>query len=319
MKQLFYLKTITALLLLLVSFVPNSTMAQKPSPHKTILGYYPMNYKIQQDYHVKNRIIGEGDQLCIWIKGKLEKEKLKCKLSCKTIKEKEILFTQIEYLTNEDISLCILKIPQQIPLFEEFEIAIFKEQSLIDKLTHFYTVPNIKEPEIQIKDKEIILQFTSEKEIGTAPYQYTWRDLRKNGEIIQSGQVLKLNDIPSLKGIKESSLLNLIIKDANNLILNKWLNYKTDSLTEDKNTIAKENTISIYPNPTSHYLNISSSLLENEQEFKISIYDLQGKLALGDITISSQNNTIDISKLRQGFYSLYIGSEKKMVSNFIKL
>ncbi|MFK7770751.1 MAG: T9SS type A sorting domain-containing protein [Saprospiraceae bacterium] len=77
-------------------------------------------------------------------------------------------------------------------------------------------------------------------------------------------------------------------------------------ITSNNNTLTnKEPFIQIYPNPTSEYLNILFSKNQNTP-FSISIFDTVGKLVLEKKNVSS--NSIDVSKLKKGFYFLKISS-----------
>ncbi|MFY8107486.1 MAG: T9SS type A sorting domain-containing protein [Bacteroidia bacterium] len=278
-----------------------------------------MNYKIQENFYVKNRIIGEGDKLCIWLKGEIDKEKIGYQIKSQSKKITGLKFQQIEFLKNKNVSLCIVILPKEMPLFEEFEVDILQEGHITEKLAHLFLVPNIELPEAQIKENEIKLQFKSESLIGTPPYQFTWRNMSNKGEVIKSGEVQKLSDLPSLIGMKKNNLLNFIIKDANQLILNKWVINNDDSLSNTNDLDKMGNSIKIFPNPSDQYLTISRSLFENDQETKFKIYDMQGKLVMEEQQISKDKNTLDISRLPQGLYSIQIGIEKPIISNFIKL
>jgi len=71
------------------------------------------------------------------------------------------------------------------------------------------------------------------------------------------------------------------------------------------------NPISIYPNPTSDYINISS---ENLNNFSVAIYDIVGKKVINDLKNVS---SIDISHLKKGEYIILINSEYQTISEII--
>lgn len=60
-----------------------------------------------------------------------------------------------------------------------------------------------------------------------------------------------------------------------------------------------DNEISVYPNPTSNYINV---VIENTSNFKISIYNVVGR----EVVNHKNQKTIDISDLKKGMYLMKI-------------
>ena len=76
---------------------------------------------------------------------------------------------------------------------------------------------------------------------------------------------------------------------------------------EDIKKVSIEKTsLSIYPNPASNFIRINTS----QKIDKISIYDLQGRRVYQN-TNSNSPNSIDISQLPNGVYSLYLQTENE--------
>lgn len=65
----------------------------------------------------------------------------------------------------------------------------------------------------------------------------------------------------------------------------------------------KNENITIFPNPASSFININSDLPHNE--FLLSLADLSGRIIKRE-SISTSTNTIDISKVGEGFYILQL-------------
>ena len=79
------------------------------------------------------------------------------------------------------------------------------------------------------------------------------------------------------------------------------------------NDVNFENTITVYPNPVSDQLFISS---ENTQIENIRVYSISGKQVLDD---SNFENSLDVSGFSEGIYFLEIySSEGKSVQKFVK-
>jgi hypothetical protein len=75
--------------------------------------------------------------------------------------------------------------------------------------------------------------------------------------------------------------------------------------------LTNNNPISIYPNPTSNYINIG---IENLNDFTIAIYDIVGRKVINDLRNVS---SIDISHLDNGEYIVIINSEDQIKSEII--
>ena len=75
--------------------------------------------------------------------------------------------------------------------------------------------------------------------------------------------------------------------------------------------LTNNNPISIYPNPTSDYINIG---IENLNDFTIAIYDIVGRKVINDLRNVS---SIDISHLDNGEYIVIINSEDQIKSEII--
>ena len=67
------------------------------------------------------------------------------------------------------------------------------------------------------------------------------------------------------------------------------------------NTISKEETISIYPNPTHETLNIAFG--ESPSINTVVLYNLIGKV-VGTYPVSGNNMNIDLSEMSSGLYFL---------------
>ncbi len=76
----------------------------------------------------------------------------------------------------------------------------------------------------------------------------------------------------------------------------------------EKNTELSANSIQVFPNPTSNYLTIKT-----KQNFSLFIYDMTGKLIKYYSKISN-NQTVDISALNKGFYTLVLKNDTKIIN-----
>jgi len=75
---------------------------------------------------------------------------------------------------------------------------------------------------------------------------------------------------------------------------------------------APEYEATIFPNPTSKILNISTSAFEN---VTYTLYDAQGKLILQD-KLSSEQTPIKVSQLAPGNYSITLTNEMQNLKTF---
>lgn len=81
--------------------------------------------------------------------------------------------------------------------------------------------------------------------------------------------------------------------------------------------ISKEQ-FSLYPNPTNSSITISLPRLSNDYD-EIIIINVLGQEVLKQKRSNSLQETIDVSNLRAGFYSIELrGENKKLVQSFIK-
>lgn len=96
-------------------------------------------------------------------------------------------------------------------------------------------------------------------------------------------------------------------------------NKKTNIKEEIKNDV-NDNTISIYPNPSTSIITIEG--LDNKSSFKLKVVDLTGKTVISKKPDQSSNQLlqIDISTLQNGIYTLELENEstkltKKLIKN----
>jgi len=78
----------------------------------------------------------------------------------------------------------------------------------------------------------------------------------------------------------------------------------------DVSTLEVDNTLNVYPNPTTNYLNIDSDANINS----VAVYNIQGQLVLAQ-SGKNQIDKIDVSQLESGTYFLKTGSS---ITKFIK-
>ena len=70
---------------------------------------------------------------------------------------------------------------------------------------------------------------------------------------------------------------------------------------------ADENSISIFPNPTTGLLNISFGTAESDG-YSVEIYDALGRLVTTEMVSASDNHTMDISAYPEGLYVVRIST-----------
>jgi hypothetical protein len=104
----------------------------------------------------------------------------------------------------------------------------------------------------------------------------------------QLGTTKNLVDIHT---IENSAILYVIARDGEI--------YKNDFSTEIKSLLKKDNSISLFPNPTKELIKVQSSEIINS----ISLYTINGKFIM-----ETQQSQIDVSKLSSGIYFLSIKS-----------
>jgi len=75
-----------------------------------------------------------------------------------------------------------------------------------------------------------------------------------------------------------------------------------------------DNNITIYPNPSSGFLQIDFEVNKNEN-LRIEIFDCVGNRIMVSETNSSRQHKLDIQKLNTGFYFLQFYSERKLIGS----
>ncbi|MCM0666863.1 DUF5074 domain-containing protein [Flavobacterium tyrosinilyticum] len=96
--------------------------------------------------------------------------------------------------------------------------------------------------------------------------------------------------------------------NSNGKVVEKSISVNTSTLGRDEFTKVH---LSIYPNPVSDYLNISSE----EEVIDVVIYDVNGRT----LNTRINNNQIDVSNFVKGFYIINIATDKaKYTQKFIK-
>lgn len=85
---------------------------------------------------------------------------------------------------------------------------------------------------------------------------------------------------------------------------------ETPDMYEEK---LRETKVTIYPNPTKGMLRVDISGVDNFEDARISLYDLNGKL-LQQWNSVSQSNAIDLSGQTSGMYLMQIAYDGKVSS-----
>ena len=83
-----------------------------------------------------------------------------------------------------------------------------------------------------------------------------------------------------------------------------WTNKDCEYITGIEQ-LSSETSAAVYPNPCSEYINISN---KNEGLLEVRLYNLSGVLLFNE-NVSSNSNSIDVSKLSKGTYLLKIRSQ----------
>lgn len=100
----------------------------------------------------------------------------------------------------------------------------------------------------------------------------------------------------------------LVSFNSNGKVVEKSISVNASTLGRDEFTKVQ---LSIYPNPVSDYLNISSE----EEVIDVVIYDVNGRT----LNTRINNNQIDVSNFAKGFYIINIATDKaKYTQKFIK-
>ncbi len=101
---------------------------------------------------------------------------------------------------------------------------------------------------------------------------------------------------------RENATFTLKITNKDNPEEVVTLNFETAPVSVNE----IENTVSIYPNPTSDFINVNCT---NTNAEKISIFDINGR-KIEDINITNSNNMlIDLTDYSKGIYILKIGKQ----------
>jgi hypothetical protein len=116
---------------------------------------------------------------------------------------------------------------------------------------------------------------------GTAAYTYLW----SNSEITE--------DISGLN----AGIYSVVVTDANNCTATATITVTAP--TTGISTINNTNKISLYPNPTTGFVNVTSSNTPD----KIEVYNIQGQLVY---TSSNNVKGFDISEFNEGVYTVFI-------------
>jgi hypothetical protein len=90
------------------------------------------------------------------------------------------------------------------------------------------------------------------------------------------------------------------------------------TLSIDSQTL--KNTITVYPNPTSSFLNIQLPKTILGRKVSITLYDINGKqIKNSKIKVKDNSALINVENLSKGFYLLHlINDDKKCSQLFIK-
>lgn len=92
------------------------------------------------------------------------------------------------------------------------------------------------------------------------------------------------------------------------IFVSEYLGHKIRKfdVTLSNNSFLFDNSVSIYPNPSSNFVTINTKDLTN---VKLSIYDINGRLIL-EKPLSSINNVVEITSFENGIYIFKIKSEQ---------
>ena len=89
-----------------------------------------------------------------------------------------------------------------------------------------------------------------------------------------------------------------------------------NGLTEIKEENVAKNKILVYPNPTNKFLNFSLDKIDNHM---FEVYNTLGQIIISGKIINNENS-VDVSGLKQGLYFLNIYSKNQSVTTkFIKI
>jgi hypothetical protein len=80
------------------------------------------------------------------------------------------------------------------------------------------------------------------------------------------------------------------------------------------NSLTESESFLVYPNPTKDFVNIS---LANEPNYKITIYDITGKMLIKKAVNEQNNERIDLSDLMNGIYTVKIQIKDEIIKTKI--
>lgn len=80
------------------------------------------------------------------------------------------------------------------------------------------------------------------------------------------------------------------------------------------NSLTESESFVVYPNPTKDFVNIS---LANEPNYKITIYDITGKILIKQAVNKQNNERIDLSDLMSGIYTVKIQIKDEIITKKI--
>jgi hypothetical protein len=174
---------------------------------------------------------------------------------------------------------------EQISDQPSFEYTMPAEDVLLTAnfLFNTYTLTFIVEDEDGLAIDDAVITFSGEsfdpgyyvfEDLPPATYEYT---VTKDGYLDSSGSVVILDD--------DITVTVVLVEDI-------------DTDIQDRNDFE----LSVYPNPASDMLNISSGSITIDA---IIVYDISGKIVYQNV-IHDKTHTIDVTKFRAGFYILQV-------------
>ncbi|MBV9963349.1 MAG: T9SS type A sorting domain-containing protein [Parafilimonas sp.] len=114
----------------------------------------------------------------------------------------------------------------------------------------------------------------------------------------------------------EDSLGNWSLTGLAKFSVQSFTNAST-TLENDNSIVNNVETFTVFPNPASHNINVDFK--SKNANASLQIFDMNGKIILEKIIISSAINTIDISKLIAGSYTITINDgQTQRTEKFIK-
>ena len=304
------------------------TFAQKQSQlnkQSNLLGFYPANYQMPGiNQNIQNQFMGLGDKLCIWLKGAYENaEKFTAILTNDSTFTISISNIEMQYYPVQKSTAIFIQMPAEAILYNAYKLEIKYDEALIASISKLYLVPGIILPELTATNDQICISNRKKFNGGQMPYQYYWMEYTASGgKMLKSGYVDELNQIPDIKTGGAEATYSLMIKDANNLVLNQYIS----SLSKPKqlsNLVSTGQLVDIYPNPVTAelYVQLRNSTMA-DREINYSVSDMQGKEILQGKVSTTELNTIKVQAIPQGAYMLSLSknanSSLLSQSKFIK-